>query len=196
MANMIREKFEQEFGKRFEQIEKTLERTFEKTVEKTLKSPAGAKAQAKAMAAKQTLDQVLLGLEHKGYNLKEPQDLIQTVGRKVLERANEIANEVAKAAEDVRSQVAAKPYSPTWVKDLKIPQMNFGSASAPATTAEMADAGLHSDPEINSTSMSEASKSDKAADFAPAGDMAKKANDKSSKKSMKNSDKKSSASLN
>lgn len=191
MANMIREKFEQEFGKRFEQIEKTLERTFEKTIEKTLKSPAGAKAQATAMSAKQTLDQVLLGLEHKGYNIKEPQDLIQTVGRKVLERANEIANEVAKAAEDVRSQVAAKPYSPAWVKDLKIPQMGFGSASAQATNSS-----VHADPEINSTSMSEASKSDKAADFAPAGDMAKKANDKSSKKSMKNSDKKSSASLN
>lgn len=184
MANMIREKIEQKFGPRIEQIEKQLEKSLEtalgntiETTQKILATPAGAKAQAAAISAKQNLDQILLGLEHKGYNLKEPQDLIQTVGRKVLERASEIA-------EDVRSQVAAKPYSPTWLKDLKIPKVGFAetsaspsAAAAGATEAEVGEqlesqedspeeraAGtvLTANPAVESTSVAEASKSTKA----------------------------------
>ena len=172
MATLNREAIEQEIGKRFEKIEKTIERTLEKTLETAMKSPAAARAQAaaeraqeKITTARKSLDDVLLGLEHKGYNLKEPQDLIQTVGRRVLERASEIA-------EDVRSQVAAKPYSPTWLKDLKIPKVTFGEtksaagagAAAGATEAEVgekldSESVVHANPSVASTSVAEASKS-------------------------------------
>ncbi len=163
MATLNREAIEQEIGKRFEKIEKTIERTLEKTLETAMKSPAGARAQAaaeraqeKITTARKSLDDVLLGLEHKGYNLKEPQDLIQTVGRRVLERASEIA-------EDVRSQVAAKPYSPTWLKDLKIPKVVFGdmktaSGTTEADITENTATTVHANPSVASTSVAEASK--------------------------------------
>ncbi len=168
-----REAIEQEIGKRFEKIEKTLERTLEKTIASAMKSPTAARAQAaaeraqeKITTARKSIDDVLLGLEHKGYNLKEPQDLIQTVGRRVLERATEIA-------EDVRSQVAAKPYSPTWLKELKIPKMSFAGAAKGATEAEVGEQleSLEDSPEekasgivvtanpaVASTSLADASK--------------------------------------
>jgi hypothetical protein len=131
-----REAIEQEIGKRFEKIEKTLERTLEKTLKAALESPTAARAQAAAeraqdriSTARKSIDDVLLGLEHKGYNVKEPQDLIQTVGRRVLERASVIAYEIA---EDVRSQVAAKSYSPEWLKNVSIPKPSAGSAKGAA----------------------------------------------------------------
>jgi len=209
MATLNREAIEQEIGKRFEKIEKTLERTLEKTLEKAIgkatelaNSPAGAKAQAVAgkaqeriTTAKKSLDDVLLGLEHKGYNVKEPQDLIHTVGRRVLERASEIA-------EDVRSQVAAKPYSPEWLKNVSIPRptttapMKTSTVEAGATEGdgELAESAedsadekssgaiVHSEPEVVSTSLAEASESNKAADFPTAGKSAPKKKAAKSKK--------------
>ncbi len=185
----------------FEKIEKTLERTLEKTLEKAIgkaaefaNSPAGARAQAVAekaqeriTTARKSLDDVLLGLEHKGYNVKEPQDLVQTVGRRVLERASEIA-------EDVRSQVAAKPYSPEWLKNVSIPRptaatpMKTSTVEAGATEGdgelaesaedsaeEKASGGIvHSEPDVVSTSLAEASESNKAADFPTVGKTARK----------------------
>ncbi len=219
---MNREAIEQEIGKRFEKIEKTLERTLEKTLEKAIgkaaefaNSPTGTRVQAKAEAAKKTVDDVLLGLEHKGYNVKHPQDLIQTVGRRVLERASEIA-------EDVRAQVAAQPYSPEWLKnvadvaatkvqkrarpDVAVETSVVADSSGVKTagveavgategdgelaesaedSAEEKAAGVHveSEPDIVTTSLAEASESNRAADFPKAGKTAKKSSKaKSSKK--------------
>ena len=198
MATLNREAIEQEIGKRFEKIEKTLERTLEKTLEKAIgkaaelaNSPAASRAQAAAEKARETakksIDDVLLGLEHKGYDVKGTQDLIQTVGRRVLARASDIA-------EDVRSQVAAKPYSPEWLKNVTIPRpaaatsMKTSTTDAGATEAdgELAEsiedsaeekaAGqiVHSEPDVISTSLAEASESKKASDFPTAGKAAKK----------------------
>ena len=205
MATLNREAIEQEIGRRFEKIEKTLERTLEKTLKAALESPTAARAQAAAeraqeriSTARKSLDDVLLGLEHKGYNVKEPQDLIQTVGRRVLERASEIA-------EDVRSQVAAKPYSPEWLKNVSIPKPSAAAAPVKASTVEAgateADQALaadgeamesaedskeersagtvvHAETDIASTSLADASKSDEAVDFASV----EKAPSKTSKK--------------
>jgi hypothetical protein len=177
MATLNREAIEQEIGKRFEKIEKTLERTLEKTLKAALESPAAARAQAaaeraqyKISTARKSLDDVLLGLEHKGYNVKEPQDLIQTVGRRVLSRASAIA-------EDVRSQVAAKSYSPTWVRDIKIPRpaeaapmkKSKGATEGDGALATEVTTAAQANVDIASTSVAEASQSDEAADFGPAG---------------------------
>lgn len=209
MATLNREAIEQEIGKRFEKIEKTLERTLEKTLEKAIvkaaelaNSPAATKAQAAAEVArekaKKSIDDVLLGLEHKGYDVKGTQDLIQTVGRRVLERASDIA-------EDVRSQVAAKPYSPEWLKNVSIPRpsaaapMKASTVDAGATegdgelaesaedSAEEKSAGtiVHSEPDVVSTSLAEASESNQAADFPTAGKTAPKAAKKAAKSSKK-----------
>ncbi len=62
-----------------------------------------------AEAAKQSLDQVLLNLEHRGLSIKESQDLAIKVGRKVLERA-----------ESIRAQIAENPLSPAWLKDVRL----------------------------------------------------------------------------
>lgn len=156
MATLNREAIEQEIGKRFEKIEKTLERTLEKTLEKAIgkaaefaNSPTATRAQAAAEKAKKSLDDVLLGLEHKGINVKAPQDLIQTVGRRVLERASEIASGLSSG---VRSQVAAKPYSPDWLKNVTDVaaaqvQKRAAGAAAPVRTAGAteADAALATD---------------------------------------------------
>jgi hypothetical protein len=61
-----------------------------------------------------SLDQVLLGLQHRGLNLKdfsfkESQDVVQKVGRRVLQRADEI-----------RAQLAGRTYSPSWLKDVSL----------------------------------------------------------------------------
>jgi hypothetical protein len=119
MATLNRETIEQEIGKRFEKIEKTLERTLEKTLEKAIgkaaefaNSPTATRAQLAAEKAKKSLDDVLLGLEHKGIKVKASQDLIQTVGRRVLARASEIAAQVQKRATGATtdsSEVAVEP---------------------------------------------------------------------------------------
>ena len=59
--------------------------------------------------AKFGLDQVLLGLQHRGLNLEESRDLVQQVGRRVLERA-----------EEIRKQLALSPLSPAWLKDVSL----------------------------------------------------------------------------
>jgi len=66
-------------------------------------------AQVATEAAKSSLDQVLLGLEHRGLNIKESQDLAIRVGRKVLERA-----------EAIRAQIAENPLSPSWLKEVRL----------------------------------------------------------------------------
>lgn len=211
MATLNREAIEQEIGKRFEKIEKTLERTLEKTLEKAIgkaaefaNSPAGTRAQAAAEMAKKSIDDVLLGLEHKGYNVKAPQDLIHNVGRRVLERASDIAGEV-------RSQVAAKPYSPEWLKNatnVAVTQVQkrsekmkraglavettvaAGATEADGELAESAEdsaeekaagAVVHASPDVESTSIPEASVSDQASDFPTAGKAASKKSSKASK---------------
>lgn len=92
------------------QIEDTFEKTLERTVEKAMAIPQVERATKEAKRAKKTLDQALLDLQHKAIDLKsQPQDLIQKVGQRVLERA-----------ERIRSQVAETPYSPSWLKDLSL----------------------------------------------------------------------------
>lgn len=127
--------------KRISNIEKKIEQTLEKTFEVALKTtlekavPAATAAQNVAQnvaqtaadRAKQGLDQVLLGLKHKGLDPRElkDSDLVQSVGRKVLERA-----------EKVREQVANQPYSPAWLKDI-----SFAKADgAQDTDANVVDA--------------------------------------------------------
>lgn len=81
-------------------------------------------AHVAAETAKHGIDQVLIGLEHRGINLKESQDLAQKVGRKVLERA-----------EAIRSQLAGTPFSPSWLKDVSLaPKAAAPSAQAAVDT--------------------------------------------------------------
>lgn len=77
-------------------------------------------------AAKSSLDQVLLGLEHRGLNIKESQDLALKVGRKVLERA-----------EAIRAQIAENPLTPSWLKEvrLKCADQDMAAETATETTA-------------------------------------------------------------
>lgn len=107
------------------QIEQRFEKTLERTVEKAMQIPQvelatsrAKRAASEAMRVKvsigesisETIDQALLDLQHKALDLKsQPQDLIQKVGQRVLERA-----------ERIRAQVAETPYSPTWLKDLSL----------------------------------------------------------------------------
>ncbi|MES2963848.1 MAG: hypothetical protein V4760_08150 [Bdellovibrionota bacterium] len=96
------------------QIEATFEKTLERTVERAMHLPQVERAVTQAMRtanhAKETLDQALLDLQHKAVDLKaQPQDLIQKVGQRVLERA-----------ERIRAQVAETPYSPSWLRDLSL----------------------------------------------------------------------------
>ncbi|MES2854828.1 MAG: hypothetical protein V4692_03140 [Bdellovibrionota bacterium] len=95
-----------------------------------------------------SIDQVLLGLQHRGLNLKEfnfkesqdaAQNIAQKVGRKVLERADEI-----------RAQLAEQPYSPSWLKDVSLaprPEIvdataeeNIVSEITPEAASSMSDA--------------------------------------------------------
>lgn len=63
-----------------------------------------------AQTAKSQIDQALLNLQHAGLKpLRESQDLIGRIGRGVLERAD-----------SVREQIANKPFSPTWLKDISL----------------------------------------------------------------------------
>lgn len=98
-------------------IEATFEKTLERTVEKAMHLPQVERARtqakravAQAKNAKETLDQALLDLQHKAVDLRaQPQDLIQKVGQRVLERA-----------EQIRAQVAETPYSPSWLRDISL----------------------------------------------------------------------------
>lgn len=99
-------------------IRRKLSDKIEAAVEENIRRPARIAATQAVNAAnsvttgaRNQLDQVLLDLEHKALNLVETQDMIQTVGRRVLARA-----------EEIRVQVATSPLSPSWLKDLKLLQ--------------------------------------------------------------------------
>ena len=62
-----------------------------------------------AKSAKKGLDQVLVNLEHRGLKIKESQEIIQRMGKKVLDRA-----------EDIRSQIATNAKTPAWLKDMSL----------------------------------------------------------------------------
>ena len=87
-------------------------------------------AQNAATVAKQSLDQVLLNLEHRGLKIKESQDLINQLGQAVLTRA-----------EGVRSQLSQNPLTPAWLKDLtcaksaKREPLDIDDLSAEATSS-------------------------------------------------------------
>jgi alpha-galactosidase/6-phospho-beta-glucosidase family protein len=87
-------------------------------------------------AAKNSLDQVLLNLEHRGLSIKESQDLAIKVGKKVLERA-----------EAIRSQLAENSLSPQWLKEVRIKIDDENAKQAPISdvTSDLA-ADLASDP--------------------------------------------------
>lgn len=109
------------------QIETTFEKTLERTFEKAMHLPQVERAKTKAKRAatgakrvKETLDQALLDLQHKAVDLKSrPEDLIQKVGQRVLERA-----------ERIRQQVAETPYSPGWLKDFSLTPRGQEAAEA------------------------------------------------------------------
>lgn len=131
MASKIRE----QIGNKLGSIEKRIETAFEKTLEKTLlsamNSPLTAKAANAAEAAKQSLDQVLLGLEHKlenqGVDVQQKKDLIYAVGKKVLERA-----------EVIRGQVATNSMAPSWIKDINLNDL-MPKASAKTSAAAQSE---------------------------------------------------------
>ena len=101
---------------------------------------AAETAHMAADTAKGGLDQVLIGLEHRGFNLKESQDIAQRVGRKVLERA-----------EAVRAQIAASPLSPAWLREVTLKN----AKAEPVVAAETA-------PITHMTSTAEATASEPA----------------------------------
>ena len=68
-------------------------------------------------------DQVLLQLEHRGLKIKESQDLIQRMGKTVLDRA-----------EVIRSQIAANHLTPNWLKQMSV--INNDLPSTLANTLE------------------------------------------------------------
>jgi hypothetical protein len=68
-------------------------------------------------------DQVLLQLEHRGLKIKESQDLIQRMGKTVLDRA-----------EVIRSQIAANHLTPNWLKEMSV--INNDLPSTLANTLE------------------------------------------------------------
>ena len=72
-----------------------------------------------------SFDQVLLQLEHRGLKIKESQDLIQRMGKTVLDRA-----------EVIRSQIAANALTPTWLKQMSV--INTDLANTLANTLERA----------------------------------------------------------
>jgi hypothetical protein len=80
-----------------------------KSATQTVQATATMATQLATETAKHGIDQVLLNLEHRGVNFKESQDLAVKVGRKVLERA-----------EAIREQIAANPLSPAWLKDVSL----------------------------------------------------------------------------
>ncbi len=64
------------------------------------------RVQTAASSARESLDQVLVNLEHSsGLKFKDSSDMAQKIGRKVLERADEI-----------RAQISKNQYAPQWVK--------------------------------------------------------------------------------
>jgi hypothetical protein len=73
------------------------------------------------------VDDILLDLEHKGFKLQDPQDVIQSIGRKVLERA-----------ENVRVQLARQSKRPAWLKDVTV-FANQSSESASELVKEFAE---------------------------------------------------------
>ncbi|HVK61836.1 MAG TPA: hypothetical protein VM432_09815 [Bdellovibrionales bacterium] len=115
------------------------------------------------------LDQVLLGLQHRGLNLKdfnfkESQDVVQKVGRRVLERA-----------EMIRQQVAERPYSPAWLKDITL---------TPKKTTEQ-EPELDAHPAEASASMTEATVSQPAEDMLASSQEPKKSKRKKTTKGTK-----------
>jgi hypothetical protein len=123
----------------------------EKTLQRSAKS-AQAAGQTAASTAKQGLDQILLGLQHNKLKLIDtPQDIIHSVGRKVLERA-----------EAIRAQLAEQPLSPSWLKDVNL------TPQAPVTAKKSVKKAKRAHmPADEAVSMTEASVSEAAAEMQP-----------------------------
>jgi len=138
--------------------------TATKTAQKTVKI-ASDTAQIAAETAKHSLDQVLLGLEHRGFKVKENQDLqdiqvmAQKVGQKVLERA-----------EAIRAQIATSPFSPAWLKDVKI-STTFATAEKPVEKPAHGKSEASVDGDVKNaaaaSSLTEATVSSAAEDVQP-----------------------------
>lgn len=95
----------------------------------TAAQTAETAAQNAKQSAMQGLDQFLLGLQHKKIAcLIDPQDLVQSLGRKILERADAI-----------RAQLAEKPISPSWLRDVSLSRR---PVSFETTATDIADVAL------------------------------------------------------
>jgi hypothetical protein len=139
-------------GKIRHRIGKTLQRSAQSA------QAAGQTAATAAATAKQTamqgLDQVLLGLSHNKQKLLDsPQDIIQSIGRRVLERA-----------EQIRSQLAEQPLSPSWLKEVTLTPP--AATAAKPTKSKNATRRNHM-PADEAVSMTEASVSEPAAKMQP-----------------------------
>lgn len=116
-------------------------------------------AQSAQQTAKHQLDQVLLGLQHKGITIKDSQGLIENVGRSVLKRA-----------EAIRAQIANTPLSPSWLREISL---SGSPASSAVRTAGVADAategsrGVAREVPADATSVAEATVSGAAEDMQP-----------------------------
>jgi len=141
---------------------RSIGRAIRKRIQKSAESAQNAVQQAKESAkqtAKQQLDQVLLGLQHKGLSVRDSQDkmqdmqdMIQRLGRGVLERA-----------ETIRSQIASAPLAPAWLRQLSL---GGGSGAAGGDRIGKLQSGAPLAP-ADATSLTEATVSQPAEDMQP-----------------------------
>lgn len=104
----------------------TITQKLQSKLSKKLEQKFGVNLGDAAQTAKQSIDQALIALEHRGINIKDPQDFAQRVGRKVLERA-----------ESIREQIADKPFTPAWLKDVNLaPKAAKATEAAPLSSEE------------------------------------------------------------
>jgi hypothetical protein len=148
------QKLGQKLGKEIERKGQRVGQKFDEKVEQI------------SSTAKAGLDQLLHNLEEKGLKIKDSQDFLQKIGQSVLERA-----------EEIREQVAQNPLAPSWIKDVTLSNAhshsNGAEKNSPAqdhTHAHTAGPALHDEnhPAEAAGSMEEASISQPAQDMQPA----------------------------
>jgi hypothetical protein len=165
ISAQIHSKLNSRLAARINQSAQKASETATKTAQKTVKIATDT-AQIAAETAKHSLDQVLLGLEHRGFKVKDSQDLqdiqvmAQKVGQKVLERA-----------EAIRAQIATSPFSPAWLKDVKIPTTSEKSSENAAEKPHDEKAAAAFEPDVKNaagaSSLTETTISAAAADVQP-----------------------------
>jgi hypothetical protein len=113
----------------------TLSRRISEQISTAINSRLARSAQAAASHAKDGLDQLLLGLNHKGLTrFRDTDDVIQQVGRGVLERA-----------EAVRSQLEDRSLSPSWLKGVSFRQPSSAGQEEDLKTETQTESAIESE---------------------------------------------------